>query len=116
LAGVKTRTELPDRIVRRRELLQLVGLGITRINQLERAGLFPRRVSLGGARAVGWRFRQVAEWIASRPTVASLRPAIPVRRGRPAQLPAQPTPRRSLPAIAPELPNIVLDHADEDEQ
>jgi len=59
---VRPETNLPERIVRTKELLELTGLSRTTIWRMEKAGTFPKRVSLGEA-SVGWRFSEVSEWM-----------------------------------------------------
>ena len=59
-----------SRIIRRKEVLRLVGLGKTRLHELIREGRFPEPVSLTGGRAVGWWEAEVVEWIRSRPRVS----------------------------------------------
>ena len=54
-----------DRIVREAECRALTGLSRTTRWRLERAGGFPRRLRLS-KNTVGWRFAELAEWIASR--------------------------------------------------
>lgn len=54
------------RILRRNEIKAITGLSKSRINQLERDGLFPRRVRLSD-RAIGWRSDEVEAWIEARP-------------------------------------------------
>ena len=57
-----------ERILRVPEVLKRTGLGRTTLWQLERDGLFPKRVKLSGSRgrAVGYRASEVARWIAER--------------------------------------------------
>ena len=57
-----------DRLLRIAEVKKLAGLGRTMIWQLERDGLFPKRVKLSGTRgrAVGWRESEVRQWAADR--------------------------------------------------
>lgn len=56
---------LPERIIRTRELQELTGLSRTTIWRLERKGEFPQRVSLC-AGSIGWRYSEVMEWLGSR--------------------------------------------------
>ena len=58
----------PDRIIRTKELQDLVSLSRTTIWRYEQAGDFPRRVSLG-ANSVGWRLSEVESWLADREVV-----------------------------------------------
>lgn len=56
---------MTDQILRKPDIERITGMTERHIRNLEARGEFPRRVKLG-ARAVGWRARQVEEWIASR--------------------------------------------------
>jgi len=49
------------RIVRKPELFAKVGLSDATIWRMERAGKFPKRLSLGG-NSVGWLENEVDEW------------------------------------------------------
>jgi predicted DNA-binding transcriptional regulator AlpA len=57
-----------DRIIRWKELCQLVPYSAIHIRRLEKLGLFPERIKLGvGKRgAVGWSFQEVMQWISAR--------------------------------------------------
>lgn len=57
---------MDDRIVRVREVLRVTGLGRSTLYLRVRQGAFPAPIALGG-RAVGWRWSDVAAWIAARP-------------------------------------------------
>lgn len=59
-------------LLRRTEVLALVGLGYTTVWRLERAGNFPARKQLSAGR-VAWLRSEVEQWIASR--VSLLAPA-----------------------------------------
>ena len=50
------------RILRKQELLKIIGLSASSIGRLERAGDFPQRVRLGPS-AVGWREDEINDWI-----------------------------------------------------
>lgn len=54
-----------DRLLRRKEVEQLVGLKRSAVYQMISAGVFPRPVKLS-TRAVAWRESEVEAWIASR--------------------------------------------------
>ncbi len=54
-----------DRIVRERERREITGVGRTTAYELEKRGLFPRRVDLVGGR-VGWRASELEAWVKSR--------------------------------------------------
>ncbi|MDP3264220.1 MAG: AlpA family phage regulatory protein [Tabrizicola sp.] len=56
-----------QRILRRDEVLRLIGLKKSALYQLMAQGHFPRPMKLG-ERAVGWRATDVATWLSSRET------------------------------------------------
>lgn len=51
-------------IMRRKEMLAAVGLCYTRIYNMEKKGMFPKRRKLG-VRAVGWIKAEVDAWVAN---------------------------------------------------
>jgi len=53
------------RIMRKPELLALIGLSDATIWRLEKAGRFPRRIQLGG-NSVGWFNTDIDAWMDSR--------------------------------------------------
>ncbi len=53
------------RIIRKPELLNMVGLSDATIWRMERAGRFPRRVRLGG-NSVGWIDSEVQAWFTAK--------------------------------------------------
>lgn len=55
-------SELPERIVRAKELHELTGLSRTTIWRMEHKGEFPPRVPLSG-NIVGWRYSEIMEWM-----------------------------------------------------
>ena len=57
------------RILRRPEVEKIVGLSRASIYRLMDKDAFPRPVSLGGLRAVGWRSEDIENWIESRESV-----------------------------------------------
>lgn len=57
--------ETADRILRKPEVSDRVGLSTTAIYLMERRGDFPKRFRIG-ARAVGWRESEIEAWISSR--------------------------------------------------
>lgn len=57
--------DVPDRILRAKEVQEITGLSRTTIWRLERAGKFPARVPLTASN-VGWRQVDIQEWIRSR--------------------------------------------------
>lgn len=59
---------IPDRIIRAKEVVKMTGLSRTTIWRLEKKGTFPKRVSLG-AGSVGWRFSEVQSWMQQREEV-----------------------------------------------
>lgn len=56
---------LPDRIIRAKEVHAMTGLSRTTLWRLENKEEFPRRVSLG-ANSVGWRLSEVENWMRER--------------------------------------------------
>lgn len=57
-----------DKLIRRRQLLELIGMSHTTQWRLERAGRFPARVRIG-AGSVGWHLVEVEEWVRERERV-----------------------------------------------
>lgn len=55
----------PDRIIRANEVQEMTGLSRTTLWRMENKDEFPRRVSLGG-NTVGWKLREVQDWISNR--------------------------------------------------
>ena len=53
-----------DRIIFKPEVCELVGLGSSTVNKLEREGRFPRRVYVGD-RCTGWRLSDLKKWFDS---------------------------------------------------
>jgi len=62
-----------ERLIREAEVISTVGLGRTRIWQLEREGAFPKRIRLPGTKRIVWRESEIQEWI--RRTIAEARAA-----------------------------------------
>lgn len=56
---------MPNRILRRREVLALVGIGQSTMYDWMARGEFPRPVVLG-PKMVGWREGDIADWLAAR--------------------------------------------------
>lgn len=54
-----------DKMIRRKELLDLIGVSSTTQWRLEKAGQFPARVKLGEG-SVGWHQVEVEKWIENR--------------------------------------------------
>ncbi len=71
-----------DKVIRRRELLQMIGVSAATQWRLEKAGLFPRRIRVGRG-AVGWHLAEVEEWLKTRGRVE--RSLVPRTSGRRAE-------------------------------
>jgi len=54
-----------DSIISKKKLRELIHLSDTQLRRLEKAGNFPKRVSLGPGR-VGWSASEVEAWIEAR--------------------------------------------------
>jgi prophage regulatory protein len=65
LPSVPNRDLEAQRILRREEVLRLIGLKKSALYELMAQGHFPRPMKLG-ERAVGWRAGDVAAWLATR--------------------------------------------------
>ena len=59
-----------DKVLRRRQMLELIGLSNTTQWRLEKAGDFPARIKLGKG-SVGWHLNEVEEWLKGRERVSS---------------------------------------------
>ena len=57
-----------DKVVRRKQLLELIGVSAVTQWRMEKAGLFPQRFRLGVG-AVGWHLTEVEEWLRNRERV-----------------------------------------------
>ena len=57
-----------NRVIRRKELLKMIGVSSVTQWRMEKAGLFPARVRLNRA-SVGWLLCEVEEWLNSRERV-----------------------------------------------
>lgn len=57
-----------DKVVRRKQLLELIGVSAATQYRMERAGLFPVRFRLARG-LVGWHLAEVEEWLRSRERV-----------------------------------------------
>ena len=57
-----------DKVVRRRQLLELIGVSAATQWRMERAGLFPVRFKLAKG-LVGWHLAEVEEWLRNRERV-----------------------------------------------
>ncbi|MRR56984.1 MAG: AlpA family phage regulatory protein [Deltaproteobacteria bacterium] len=58
-----------DRIIREKEAREITSLSRTSIWRYERDGCFPRRIKLGRG-AIGWRERDIYEWLNTRQQAA----------------------------------------------
>lgn len=54
-----------ERVLRKKEVLGIVGLSDPTVYRMERAGKFPKRLRLGG-NSCGWLQSEVDGWIAER--------------------------------------------------
>jgi prophage regulatory protein len=61
---------MPDKVQRRRDVLELTGLSTSTIYDMMARGDFPRPVRLG-KRAVGWRESDLIAWLESREQAVS---------------------------------------------
>jgi prophage regulatory protein len=59
-----------DRVIRRKQVLDLIGLSYTTQWRLEKAGQFPARVKLGKG-SVGWHLEEIQEWLKGRERVSN---------------------------------------------
>ena len=60
-----TTSNIPDRIIRAKEVQGMTGLSRTTLWRMEQKSEFPRRVSLGG-NIVGWHLNEISQWINQR--------------------------------------------------
>ncbi|MDD5759168.1 MAG: AlpA family phage regulatory protein [Desulfobulbaceae bacterium] len=56
---------IQERIIRKAELLAMVGLSDPTIWRMEKAGKFPKRLRLGG-NSCGWLSTEISGWFADR--------------------------------------------------
>lgn len=61
--------ETRNKVVRRKELLDIIGLSNATQYRMEKAGLFPARIRLGKG-SVGWLLCEVEEWLRNRQRVS----------------------------------------------
>lgn len=54
-----------ERIIRKPELLGMIGLSDATVWRMEKAGKFPRRLRLGG-NSVGWFLGEIDSWLAKK--------------------------------------------------
>ena len=59
-----------DKVLRRKQLLEVIGLSNTTQWRLENAGDFPARIKLGRG-SVGWHLNEVEEWLKERERVSN---------------------------------------------
>lgn len=55
---------MEERLLRRREVEQKIGVGRSTLYLWMQQGRFPHPISIGGGRAVGWLASEVDAWIA----------------------------------------------------
>jgi prophage regulatory protein len=61
----KPELELPGpRIIRRKEVLRMLGIGRTAFDELIRRGEFPKPIKITGKRALGWFLDDVLDYMA----------------------------------------------------
>ena len=58
-----------DKLIRRRQVLELIGVSHSTQWRMEKAGRFPARVKLGTG-SVAWHLREVEEWVKGRERVS----------------------------------------------
>ena len=61
---------MEQKILRRLDVQRITGLSKATIWRLVKEGSLPRPIKLG-ARAVGWKSNEIADWIESRPRATS---------------------------------------------
>ena len=59
---------MEQRIMRRPEVLETVGIAVSTLYDWVASGRFPRPIRLG-PKAVGWRVTDIDQWLAERPLV-----------------------------------------------
>ena len=59
-----------NRIIRKPELLNMLGLSDPTVYRMEKAGSFPKRLQLGG-NSVGWLASEIEGWFAARAAARS---------------------------------------------
>lgn len=67
-----------DKLIRRRQVLDLIGVSHSTQWRLEKAGQFPARVKLGTG-SVRWHLAEVEEWVRERERVVVSRQAEPAK-------------------------------------
>jgi len=61
-----TQTTASERIIKLKDVITMTGLSRSSIYALIKKGVFPAQIKLT-ARASGWHWREVQEWLSSRP-------------------------------------------------
>ena len=56
---------LDERVIRKPELMNRIGLSDASVWRMERKGMFPRRIRLGG-NSVGWFESEINRWFAQK--------------------------------------------------
>ncbi|WP_084251046.1 helix-turn-helix transcriptional regulator [Sphingomonas pruni] len=56
-----------DRVIRRKELLSIIGISRSTLYDWMASGTFPRPIRLG-RRAVGWRSKDISDWLEKLPS------------------------------------------------
>lgn len=67
---------MEDRVVRRPEVLRMIGVSRSSLFAMEANGSFPRAMQLG-SQARGWMLSAVQGWLASRPNFHAIAPESP---------------------------------------
>lgn len=73
--SIATSAHAPIRILRLGQVIEVTGLGKSKLYELQAAGQFPMRVQIT-AHTVGWVEEEVQAWLARR---IAARPAVPAR-------------------------------------
>ena len=67
ISNVPGRNPLPERIVSRREVMDMLGISHMTLRRWEKAGRFPGRIRIGPEKGrVGWRLSQILAWLDAR--------------------------------------------------
>jgi len=68
------------RVIRKPELLGMIGLSDATVWRLERAGRFPGRIALGG-NSIGWLYSEIEAWLEAKAAARPGRPGLGVEAG-----------------------------------
>ncbi len=68
----KLETPAPPKIIRKKELLHMLGVTDPTLYRWEQAGKFPARLQLGG-NSVGWLTEEVDVWLATKKSDAKVK-------------------------------------------